>query len=82
MTDALVFRGFGLAHRRPGGDEVLLEGVDLVVDRHRFYLFVGTSGGGKSSLLRILAGLVETREPAPRLSGELIAFGQIGRAHV
>ena len=73
---ALVFRGFGLAHRRPGGEEVLLEDVDLTLDRHRFYLFVGASGGGKSTLLRVLAGLVETREPAPRMSGVLTAFGQ------
>ncbi|MCK5944435.1 MAG: ABC transporter permease [Planctomycetes bacterium] len=76
MTAALEFRGFGLAHRRPGGDEVLLEGVDLTLARHGFYVFVGTSGGGKSSLLRVLAGLIEPREPAPRLSGELIAFGK------
>ena len=53
MAAALVFRDFGLAHRRPGGDEVLLEGVDLTLERHRFYLLVGTSGGGKSSLLRV-----------------------------
>ena len=76
MTAALVFRGFGLAHRRAGGEEVLLENVDLTLESHRFYVFVGTSGGGKSSLLRILAGLVETREPAPRLTGDLIAFGK------
>lgn len=75
MANALEFRGFGLAHRRPGGEEVLLEGVDLTLAQHGFYVFVGTSGGGKSSLLRILAGLIESREPAPRMSGELIAFG-------
>ncbi|HEB53711.1 MAG TPA: ATP-binding cassette domain-containing protein [bacterium] len=75
MSDALVFRDFGLAHRRADGEEVLLEGVDLALPENRFYVFIGTSGGGKSSLLRILAGLVEAREPAPRLSGELIAFG-------
>jgi ABC-type multidrug transport system ATPase subunit/ABC-type transporter Mla maintaining outer membrane lipid asymmetry permease subunit MlaE len=76
MTPALVFRKFGLAHRRPGGDDVLLADVDLELPQHGFYLFVGASGGGKSSLLRILAGLVENREPAPRLSGELSAWGE------
>ena len=76
MTTALVFRDFGLAHRRPDGDDVLLANVDLELPSHGFYLFVGASGGGKSSLLRILAGLVETREPAPRLSGELLAWGE------
>ncbi len=76
MPPALVFRGFGLAHRRPGSEEVLLANVDLELEAHGFFLFVGASGGGKSSLLRVLAGLVESREPAPRLSGELIACGQ------
>ncbi|MEO6596151.1 MAG: ABC transporter permease [Planctomycetota bacterium] len=73
---ALEFRDFGLAHRRPGGDGVLLAGVTLALPAHRFYLFIGTSGGGKSSLLRILAGLIESREPAPRMSGELLAWGE------
>ncbi|MFK7739504.1 MAG: ABC transporter permease [Planctomycetota bacterium] len=76
MKQALEFRNFGLAHRRPGGEEVLLEGVNLALPKGGFFVFVGTSGGGKSSLLRILAGLVESREPAPRLSGELLAFGR------
>lgn len=76
MQPALVFRKFGLAHRRPGSEEVLLADVDLELPMHGFYLFVGASGGGKSSLLRILAGLVETREPAPRLSGELLLQGE------
>ena len=69
MSEALVFRNFGLAHRRPGGEEVLLEGVNLTLPKNGFFVFIGTSGGGKSSLLRILAGLIESREPAPRMSG-------------
>lgn len=76
MSEALVFRNFGLAHRRPGGEEVLLEGVDLTLPGNGFFVLIGTSGGGKSSLLRILAGLIETREPAPRMTGELLAFGK------
>ncbi|MCB9884450.1 MAG: ABC transporter permease [Planctomycetes bacterium] len=73
---AIEFRGFGLAHRRAEGDETLLADVDLVLQRHRFFLFVGTSGGGKSSLLRLLAGLVEHREPPPRITGDLLVFGR------
>ncbi len=76
MSDALVFRNFGLAHRHAGGEEVLLDAVNLTLPRNGFFVFIGTSGGGKSSLLRILAGLIESREPAPRMSGELIAFGK------
>ncbi|MBL8750165.1 MAG: ABC transporter permease [Planctomycetes bacterium] len=76
VAPALEFRGFGLAHRRPGVEDVLLADVDLTLAEGRFYLFVGASGGGKSSVLRVLAGLVETREPAPRISGELLAWGR------
>ncbi len=76
MQPALAFRKFGLAHRRPGSEDVLLTDVDLELSAHGFYLFVGASGGGKSSLLRVLAGLVEAREPAPRLSGDLLVDGE------
>ncbi len=75
MAAAVEFRGFALAHRRPGGEDLLLEGVDLTLEAGRFYLLAGSSGGGKSSLLNLLAGLIETREPAPRLGGELRLFG-------
>lgn len=76
MLPALEFRDFLLAHRRPGAEDVLLANVDLVVPAHGFYLFVGASGGGKSSVLRVLAGLVEPREPAPRIAGQLLASGE------
>ena len=76
MTDAAItFAGFGLAHRRAGREETLLHGVDLALPTHGFYAFVGASGGGKSSVLRLLAGLVEPREPAPRVAGDLVVLG-------
>ena len=64
-----------MSHRRPGGDVVLLEDVNLTLQQGSFYVLIGTSGGGKSSLLRLLAGLHEVRESAPRLRGDLILFG-------
>ncbi len=76
MTPAIEFRGFGLAHRRDEGEEVLLGDVDLAIEPHRFVLFIGTSGGGKSSLLRLLAGLVEPREVPPRVRGSVRVAGR------
>ena len=73
---AVAFAGFGIAHRRADGEEALLAEVDLALPTHGFYAFVGASGGGKSSVLRLLAGLVEPREVAPRLVGELRVLGQ------
>lgn len=69
------FRRFALAHRRPDGEELLLQDIDLIVPAGRFYLLVGPSGGGKSSLLRLSAGLLEIREPPPRTAGELLCLG-------
>lgn len=76
MTAAFEFRDFGLAHPRPEGPDVLFQGANLVLAEHGFHLFVGTSGGGKSSLLRLLAGLVEAREPEPIQTGVLLAWGE------
>ena len=42
-----------MSHRRPGGDVVLLEDVNLTLQQGSFYVLIGTSGGGKSSLLRL-----------------------------
>ncbi|MCA8949902.1 MAG: ABC transporter permease [Planctomycetes bacterium] len=76
VASAIEFRDFGLAQRRTEGDEVLFEGASLELAEHGFYLLVGTSGGGKSSLLRVLAGLVEAREPAPVMRGDVSVRGQ------
>lgn len=76
MQPALDFRNFGLAHARPEGADVLFAGASFSLAEHGFYLFVGTSGGGKSSLLRLLAGLVEPREPEPVFTGDLLAWGE------
>jgi ABC-type transporter Mla maintaining outer membrane lipid asymmetry ATPase subunit MlaF/ABC-type transporter Mla maintaining outer membrane lipid asymmetry permease subunit MlaE len=69
------FRDFGLAHRTAEGEAVLLQHVDLSVPAGGFYLFVGESGGGKSSLLRLAAGLLDAREVPPATSGAFDCFG-------
>ena len=71
----LEFLGFKMAQVRDGREEVLLEAVDLAVPAGGFYLFLGASGSGKSSLLRMVVGLQESREPAPRTRGDLRVLG-------
>ncbi|MFZ0217010.1 MAG: ATP-binding cassette domain-containing protein [Candidatus Dormiibacterota bacterium] len=43
------------------GAEVLLEGVDLTVGTGEVVCLMGPNGGGKTTLLRVLAGLVRPR---------------------
>ena len=69
------FREFSLSHRRGSDEERLLSDVTLTVPAGGFYLMVGESGGGKSSLMRLCAGLLEPREPPPRTTGDFDCLG-------
>ncbi|HEY1558237.1 MAG TPA: ATP-binding cassette domain-containing protein [Kofleriaceae bacterium] len=53
-----------------GYDEPVLEHVDLRVERGEILVILGPSGGGKSTLLRTLIGLL------PPLAGEVLLFGR------
>src|ERR1043165_8966288 len=75
-VDFLRCRGFGLVQRGGHGEQVLLQGTDLELPAGGFYVLVGESGSGKTSLLRILAGLVEPREVPPQTQGELSLLGE------
>ncbi len=46
-----------------------LDGIDLAVRRREFVALVGRSGCGKTTLLRILAGLIQPTEGDVRLDG-------------
>ena len=51
--NALVLAGV----RRAFGDQVVLDGIDLVVPHGQFVALLGRSGTGKTTILRIIAGL-------------------------
>ncbi len=72
---AIELRGFGLRYRSRSGDRTVFVDVDLAVERGAFLLLVGESGSGKSTLLRLLCGLWESREPTPRIAGEVRVLG-------
>jgi ABC-type polar amino acid transport system ATPase subunit len=50
MTDAPVLELRGL--RKSFGDQEVLRGIDLTVDRHEVICVIGASGSGKSTLLK------------------------------
>jgi zinc transport system ATP-binding protein len=61
------------------GDEVVLDGVSLAVGRHDALAVIGPNGGGKTTLLKLMLGLVEPwrGEVVRRLSGRPGAIGYV-----
>ena len=53
----VVCRGVSKSWETPGGTVTALDGIDLLVDRREFVVFLGPSGCGKSTLLYLIAGL-------------------------
>ncbi|MCS6770807.1 MAG: amino acid ABC transporter ATP-binding protein [Kiritimatiellae bacterium] len=56
------------------GDHVALRDVSLAVDGVRALVLIGPSGGGKSTLLRILAGLEYPDRGRLAIGGNILAF--------
>jgi NitT/TauT family transport system ATP-binding protein len=52
-----------------GGNHIL-DDVNLTVDEHEFVCIIGTSGGGKTTLLRCVAGLLPPAEGSVQLDGQ------------
>ncbi|MCO4771273.1 MAG: ATP-binding cassette domain-containing protein [Deltaproteobacteria bacterium] len=53
---ALTFQGAG--YRYPSGEEPAVQGVDLAVESGQLVLLTGPTGCGKSTLIRLAAGLL------------------------
>src|SRR5690606_19857485 len=67
---ALELRGITHEYQSRSGTVVALEDVSLTVRRREFIALVGRSGCGKTTMLRIFAGLVQPS------SGDVLAFGR------
>jgi NitT/TauT family transport system ATP-binding protein len=69
------FRGVGKSF----GDVVALSGIDFTVDQHSRVGIVGPSGGGKSTLLHIVAGLLEPDHGEVSVEGAKTAPERLAR---
>jgi NitT/TauT family transport system ATP-binding protein len=80
---AVSLRGLGLSFGGAGSARrVILDGIDLDVREGEFLSIVGASGSGKTSLLRILAGLICPSAGEVSFRGQAIAGPSRDRAIV
>lgn len=73
-TTALEIRDLQLRHTAEDSDRVLVDGVDLTLERGDTLAIVGESGAGKSLTARAVIGILP---PAIRVSRGRIAIGEI-----
>jgi len=71
----IAFQGVGKAF----GDVVALDGVTFEIDRNSRIGIVGPSGGGKSTLLQLTAGLLEHDVGTINVEGETTTEGRLSR---
>jgi ATP-binding cassette subfamily C protein len=59
----------GVVFRYPGASVPALAGIDLVINKGTSVGFVGPTGGGKSTLLDVIIGLLDPDEGTVRIDG-------------
>ncbi|HEY8519956.1 MAG TPA: ABC transporter ATP-binding protein [Gammaproteobacteria bacterium] len=67
--------GVGQTYRSRHGETAALERIDLALGREEFIAIVGQSGCGKTTLLRILAGLIRPTTGEVRTAGRSLWAG-------
>jgi glutamate transport system ATP-binding protein len=62
-----------LAVRKAFGDNVVLDGIDLTIDRGEVVVIAGPSGSGKSTMLRCINGLESVNDGEVRFDGQSVS---------
>ncbi|WP_339229156.1 ABC transporter ATP-binding protein [Aeribacillus sp. FSL K6-2833] len=53
-------------------DHLVLKGINLTVQPHEFICVLGSSGGGKSTLLNLIAGFIKPDEGVIKVNGSFV----------
>ncbi len=73
MAENLIeVRGVTRVYRRGGEELVVLDGLDLQMERGSFYALMGPSGSGKTTLLNMIGGLDRPDAGDLLVAGELL----------
>lgn len=64
------------------GRSVVLEGVNLSIEEHDFVAIIGPNGGGKSTLMRLIVGLLKPKTGEVRLFGEKVPAKKVAVGYV
>ena len=73
MTSFIDVRSLRVAYPAGARQRVALDGIDLAVPRGQFLCVRGKSGSGKSSLLHVLAALIEPESGSVRVGETVLA---------
>jgi bicarbonate transport system ATP-binding protein len=71
-NDFLTFQNVKKSFPTPGGEYVVLEGVDLTIKQGEFICIIGHSGCGKSTLLNMVSGFSQPTDGSVKLKGQAI----------
>lgn len=68
--------------RKSYGDQEVLKGIDLTIKEGEFHTFLGPSGCGKTTLLRIIAGFIESDDGHIIFDGKDISHQEAEKRNV
>lgn len=64
------------------GKTQVLENVNLAIEEHDFVAIIGPNGGGKSTLMRLIVGLLKPKSGNVRLFGEKVPTRRVAVGYV
>lgn len=81
MAEKLIeLKGVTRVYKRGGEELVVLDGLDLDMERGAFYALMGPSGSGKTTLLNLIGGLDRPDDGLVRVAGE--DLNELGNAEL